>query len=416
MNDDDVRSILSRSLDEGGMRAGDGPEEAAIARRVRGVRRRRTAGTAIGAVASVALVAVIAWQAGAFDRDPAPPATPTQTSTGDPTEDPTGDEPTGEEPSTDPTGEEPDPASWSDAVFPECGDVDFALPERQSQLVVDGGPSGSLPPGAWWPTVIRNTGSTTVGGHAGILQTVVVDGDGAVVATVDPDDPVFWGAEGGVELSVAAGEEMPFAVQGTFGCDGAPLPAGSYTAYVLITVDPSGEADRDALQQAQGGPFPFTVDDGAAVPDLGLTAPEGAVEWSTGCGDAWSMPQVETGYQLELLDSIRAERPAGDDINGRSRLTTTSTLTGSLRNEVVLVADGQVVGEAPGTDALPMVFLSGGSTYDDSFVSQLMGCDGQPLPPGDYQAAVMTVLYIPVPGDMERYVVAAAEPVDLLLR
>lgn len=414
MNADDMRKLLQRSLTEGGMDDdGASPDRSAIAGRVRGARRRRAALTAAGGVASVALVAAVVWQASAIDRDPMPPATSTQTSPStDPTEDPSGsatsEEPTGT-PSDDPVT---DPADWSEAVFPECGDTGFALPERTSQLVVDGGPPDALQPGAVWRTTLRNTGTTGISGDVAILQTVVVDDAGEVVATIDPDNEVFWGAEGSVSLSIDAGAELPFIVQPTWGCDGAVLPAGEYTVYVLITVAEALGAEHATMEQAQGGPFPLVVDDGAPDSAPELEPPAGAVPFTGACGDTWAAPDVQTGYELQLLDDIRPERAADDDIDGTARLTTTSDLTGTVYHEVLVLAGGEVVSEAPGTDAAPEVYLSGGASFESGFGTQFIGCDSQPLPSGDYEVVVVTVL---MTGG-ERYAIALTEPLAVVLQ
>ncbi|HLV54721.1 MAG TPA: hypothetical protein VKY71_04010 [Actinotalea caeni] len=421
MNADDVRSVLRRSIDEGGLSDDGGPDETAIARRVRGARRRRVATVAAASVASVALVGVVVWQAGRLVDDPPSPATPTVThepseepSTApstDPSDDVT-DEPTG-----DPGG---DPDDWSDAVFPACGDAFAGLPERTSQLVVTEGPDGPTPTGGGpWLTQVRNDGATEISGDVAYAQMVVVDGEGVVVATNDPTSDWFWGAEGSLHLAIAPGDTLPFPVSPTWRCgDSQPLPSGEYEAYVLLSVGEIGVSGPDDLEQAQGGPFPLLVDDDRQPERLPVEPPPGAVEWTTACGDTWSAPEPTTGFALDLEHEIRSPRAASDDIDGAAQVTAGAPVTGVLYNDVVLVRDGQVVTPPPGSDAHVLHALSEGSRVPLGFTSSLVGCDGSTLPAGQYQAVVLTLLAIHDPGSAtgaETYVVATSDVVDLVL-
>lgn len=425
MNADDMRRLLERSLHEGDMEGAPAPDETSIAGRVRRARRRRVAGSGLAGVASIALVAAVVWQVGGFSNDPNPPATPTETTTTeDPTTDPT-DEPTStDEPTDEPTGgEETDPADWSDAVFPECGDAFAGLPERTSQLVATQGPSETLGTGGGqWLTQVENTGTTPIQADVALAQAVVVDSAGTVVATVDASDDVIWGAEGGFHLAIDPGDTLPFRVQGSYECagDAGPLGDGEYELYVMLTMGEAGSTAPDDLEQAQGGPFPLVINESVETSPVELDQPDGAVPWALECQAPWTEPAIETGFELEVLDpQIRTERATTDPIaGGRTNLTVTQQVTGTLYNDVVLIQDGQVVTPAFAGDSGSEYTLSAGSAIDLGFSSPLVGCDGSTLPPGDYQAVVVTVLHQWSAGAEDgslTSIVAATDPVDLVL-
>lgn len=437
MNADDMKGLFERSLREGGMDDDAGPDGSSIAGRVKSARRRRAAGSVMAGLASVGLVAAAVWQVGGFTNDPNPPATPTTTastdeptdSTSDPTESTSDatDEPTtdpADEPSGEPTGDaETDPGDWSDPVYPECGDTFSGLPERTSQLVVTQGPEQTLGAGAGqWLTQVQNTGSTDIGGLVAYHHAVVVDGDGVVVATIDqpgqPDQP-FWGAGGGTELAVAAGDAVPFRVTGSYACAGGLLGSGEYDMYLLLTMDQADASDPERLEQAQGGPFPLVVDESVQTPPVELSQPDGAAPWTFECGGPWSPPAPATGFEMVLETPIRSPRDASDDISGgNSRLTVTQPLAGSMYQEVVVIQDGRVMTHPWASDAASEYFLSAGSQVEIPFGSNLIGCDSVPLPPGQYQVAVVTMLHQWSAGADDGSVVtaiAATDPLDLVL-
>lgn len=436
MNADDMKRLLDRSLHEGGMDSAPGLDEAALAARVRGARRRRTAASAVAGVASLALVAAVVWQVGGFTNDPNPPATPTPTTVTDepttepsepteptegPSDEPTDDQTDTETPTSDPTDSESDPADWSDAVFPECGDT-FVLPDRTSQLVVTQGPAQPLGAGGGqWLTRVENTGSFRIEGAVAILQTVVVDGGGAIVATVDPDNDVFWGAEGGALISIAPAETLPFRVEQSYACggEGGLLPSGEYEVYVLLTISDDLSTDPEQLEQAQGGPFPLVIDENVESPPIELTMPAGAAPVDATCGASWSYPDISTGFELDVTGAqIRSPRSVTDDIDGTSRLRITSQVTGTVFNDVVVIQNGQIVSMPYAGDSLSEQFLSAGSEVELSFGSSLIDCEGSPLPPGEYQVVVVTWLQI-WPGGLDNgefAAVAATDPVDVVLQ
>ena len=422
MNADDLKRLLEGSLHEGGMANAADPDTTSIAGRVRGARRRRAAGSAVAGVATIALIAAVVWQVGGFSNEPNPPATPTQTSASDaPTTDPTS-EPSGE-PTADATGEPTgtDPGDWSDGVFPECGDTFDGLPERTSQLVVTEGPSEPLGPGGSWLSQVENTGSTWVQGDVAFYQTVVVDAEGVVVATIETGDEIFWGAEGSTHLAIAPGETLPFQVSESWTC-GTDTPeqlgSGAYEVYVLLSISEEGVADPVELEQAQGGPFPMVIGDGVEPQPTSLAPPQGAQPWDRRCGDSWTTPEPDTGFELELLDQINTRRPVTDDIDGRSRLSVTQQVSGAIYHEVVLIQDGRILSSDQNTDAVTTYVLSAGSDIEPDFGRDLLGCDGAPLASGEYQTVVITLLqqFSSESDDgVTRYVVAATDPVDLVI-
>jgi hypothetical protein len=437
MNADDMRRLLERSLREGGMDDGAGPDAPSIAARVRGSRRRRAAGSAMAGLTSVALVAAVVWQVGGFTNDPNPPATPTTTqSSEEPTDtvEPTDDttvEPPPVEPTDDPTDDATDdatgeddtePADWSDPVFPECGDTFAGLPERTSQLVVTEGPSQPLGTGAGhWLTQVENTGSTGIDGSVAYAHAVIVDSEGVVVANVGSPDEIFWGAEGGIELAVAAGDAVPFEVTGSYHCaEGGLLGAGEYEMYLLLTMDQADANDPERLEQAQGGPFPLVIDEGVQAPPVALGQPEGAVPWQYECGDAWDAPVPGTGFELTVDTPIRSPRDAADDISGgTSHLTLTQPVAGALYQEVIVIQEGRVMTYPWASDSASKYFLSAGSEVELSFGSNLIDCAGNPLPPGEYEVVVVTVLHqwsAEATDGGVAFALAVTDPVDLVLQ
>lgn len=294
----------------------------------------------------------------------------------------------------------------------------FALPDRQSQLVVEGAPEEPLAPAGAWEATIRNDGADAVVGDLAMAHMVVTDSDGVVVATVDPTVPWgFWGGEGSARLKIAGGEQLPFPVSPAFSCEEEWLPSGEYEAWVLLTVGAVGETEPSALNQAQGGPFPLVIEEDAAYDVVSLPVPDGAAAWtSPDCGDAWATPQVSTGSEIELAERIESPRTVGEKIEGPASLTTGGPMTGPLRLEALTIQDGTVVGLGGwASDALDDQYLSGGVETDLGIYSLLKDCRENPLPAGDYEIAVVAVHTRYVVGGVEEHVVAVADPVDVTL-
>ncbi|WP_420114054.1 hypothetical protein, partial [Pseudactinotalea sp.] len=148
-------------------------------------RRRRAAGV-LGGVAALALVAAACQGPPAAGGGGTTEPETTEEPTTEPTEEPTGGEGTS-------GGSDAGLPDFSDAVFPECGEAFTGLPERTSDLVVEGGPSEALPEyGGGWMATVTNNGDELVQGQIAMMQLVVVDGEGNVVAAPDPDDPIFF--------------------------------------------------------------------------------------------------------------------------------------------------------------------------------------------------------------------------------
>lgn len=374
----------------------------------------------VSLLAAATLIACVACR-GPVDPGSAvpPPAATSSSSPADPTTDPTTEpDPTPDpepNPTTDPTTapeptEEPEPTQepepseepgddviagpvvhdFSDAVFGECGEP-FALPERSSELVVETGPSGAVEPHGGWTTTIANTSDRLVQGWVAVTHVVVVDGDGRVVATPDPEDPVFFGAEGPSWIGVTAGDSVSASMQLPLGCATDDwLPAGEYEAFGVVTFShPDG-----GYEQAHGGPWPLTIG-GDGTPQQ-PTIPAGAVPVDLTCGARWQDPQPSTGFELTLLDRIRTPRPATDDIDGRAVVGVGADIDAILFTEVVLLRDGVVVGHMPGSDNVTTAMATAGTTIPDGFASDLLDCDSsmtspQHLAPGEYQVVVVAL-------------------------
>lgn len=434
MRAEDIKRVLEESLHEGGMDNAPGPDSGLLADRVRGARRRRAAASGMAGMVSIALVAAVVWQVGGFSTDPNPPATPTQTTvtdeptTGpsDPTDEPTGTPTNGESetPTDDPTetpadgptegndqvdfpiydGTLPD---FSDAVIPECGDT-FALPERTSALVVEGGPSDGLPDsGGGWDAILTNTSEEVVQGFVTFGDLVVVGGDGRVVSSIDTD---FMGAEGPSYVGIAPGESMPVPLDLSGNC--GELASGSYQAYAMVTF----VAEDGTLEQAQGGPWPIELGSGESHP--GETLPEGTVEMDLTCGATWVLPEVGTEMGLELIDPIRTPRSATDDIDGDAALRVTQPIVEALYVVVVVLKDGEVVGSLPAGDVYTSAAASPGVSVPLFFGHNLRACYGDPvkppqLPAGDYEVAVVAAA---ITESESVTVLAVVEPTALVIQ
>lgn len=303
---------------------------------------------------------------------------------------------------------------FSDAVFPECGDS-FALPQRTSGLIVEGGPSEALPEhgGGWTATVTNSTGEL-IQGQIAMMQLVIVDGEGEVVAAPDPDDSLFLGAEGPYWMGIEAGGSLEVGIPMMPSCDtGDWLLAGEYQAFATITFVGS-EGDFGDMEQAQGGPWDITV--GGGDSEVGTTVPEGAVLADLECGATWDAPDIGTGYELELIHSIRSPRSVTDDIDGSALLHTSSSVNGLTFTLVLVLKDGEIVNWTPGSDTATLAAATGGASIPLGFTSELFACGTEgspkPLPMGGYQAVVVAVT-----ADEEgTHVLAATDPVALELR
>lgn len=366
-----------------------------------GERRRRRLFTTF--LAATALAAVAACQP--------PPATPGST-------DPEPSASTQEPEPTDSTGDDggtdaglPD---FSDAVFPGCGET-FAPPERASALVVDGGPEEALPDhGGGWMASVTNNHDEPIQGQVAMAQLVVTDGDGRVVASPDPEDPVFLGAEGSYWMGIAAGDSMQTGIQMSPSCEtGDWLPAGDYQAYAAITFV-GAEGDFGDMEQAQGGPWPVTIGGGDSQPST--IAPPGSVQADLDCGATWPDPEVATGYDLALLDEIRSPRPVGEAMQGFAQLDVAGAIHGLVFTQVLVLRDGVVVNHNPGSDVATTVSATAGTRLTLDFGTEFLDCDSslsdpQPLEPGGYEAVVVAVTV----ADDGTHLLAATEPVELEL-
>lgn len=376
-------------------------------------RRRRASGVLVG-VATLALVAAACQgaPAGAGDDTTEPTVTeePTETETAEePTDEPTEDDGGGEDTGGGTDAGLPD---FSDAVFPECGDAFDGLPERTSDLVVEGGPSEALPEysGGWMATVTNN-GDELVQGQIGMMQLIVVDGDGNVVAAPDPDDQIFYGAEGPFWMGIAPGETLETGIPMTHGCEtGDWLPAGDYQAYAAITFTNS-EGDFGEMEQAQGGPWDITV--GGGESDITPIVPPGTAVANLECGQEWTNPDVSTGYELELLDEIRSPRAGSDPIEGRASLTTGGPVDALVFTTVLVLMDGEIVNWEPGSDTATTVSATAGATVPLDFGSELFSC-GSENSPEPLARGVYDVVVVAVALDGEgTHVLDATDPVTL---
>lgn len=297
----------------------------------------------------------------------------------------------------------------SDAVVPECGGT-FALPERVSELVVDGGPPGALPDqGGGWTAEVTSAADEVVQGYVTFAGLVVVDDTGAVVAAPDPGS---MGAEGSSYVGVAAGASMPLPLQVGPDCrTGDWLPTGDYEAYAAVTF----VAADGGLEQAQGGPWPVTIGGGDSEPIH--SGPEGVVGADVGCGEPWSQPQPGTDIDLELIDQIRTPRPSSDDIDGRALVRVGQQMQSVVWTEVVVLSDGVRVNRPLATDATTTVAVSPGTSVPSEFGTDLLDCSessDRPLAPGDYE--VLVGLFTGGDGEGGVDVVAVTEPVTITLR
>lgn len=411
MSDDDTRRLLQRSLAEGGMANPDPLDADRIAERVGAARRRPLLVGA--AVAVVALAAVAVWRTGVLASDPTvtqpnteasePPSegTSSSTETASAIETPTdaGEIPTGAV-----------LADVSDAVFGECGEV-FAPPDRTSELVIESGPSEPLAEtGGAWRTTVRIGSDELVQAPVAMDQLIVVDGEGRVVASPDPDSGLFFG-EGPRWMGLAAGASIETTIVVPAACEtGDWLPPGDYQAYGALTF-----VDGEDYEQAQGGPWPITIGGGAEV-EATATIPDGAVTADLECGATWTDPQPSTGFELELLDQIRTPREASDDIDGRALISVTAAIDATVFSEVVVLRDGVVVNHMPGTDDAQGVTATAGTTVPEGFDEQFFDCDvpmtdATPLQAGEYEVVVVVL----AGGDGPAAVIATTPRIPLTL-
>ncbi|WP_162458682.1 hypothetical protein [Pseudactinotalea suaedae] len=296
---------------------------------------------------------------------------------------------------------------FSDAVIPECGDI-FALPDRTSALVVEGGPSEGLPAsGGGWNATVTSSADQLVQGYVTYEDVVVVDGEGRVVGTIDTD---FMGAEGPSYVGIAPGESMPVPLNMPSSC-GEPAN-GSYQAYAMVTF----VADDGTLEQAQGGPWPIEVGSGESHP--GDNPPVGTAEMDLACGAPWDMPELGTDMSLELIDPIRTPRAATDNIDGDATLQTPQPMNEQLWTAVVVLQDGVVVSTLPGGDVYTSAAVSPGTSVPLQFISDMHSCssdptDPAPLPAGAYQVAVVAAA---ITGSETVTALAVTEATELVLR
>lgn len=417
MNADDMKGLFERSLREGGMDDDAGPDGSSIAGRVKSARRRRAAGSVVAGLASVALVAAAVWQVGGFTNDPNPPATPTTTAS---TDDPTSDAPTTDAPTDDSTdGGAESPSGivlhdFSDAVFGECGEV-FTPAARTSELVVENGPSEPVVQfGGSWVARITNNGQELVQSQVGFSKLVVVDSTGTVVATPNPDDDFFFGFEGSAWYGLAPGESIETSLEVPPSCEtGDWLAPGEYQAYGAVTF----ASEDGEYEQAQGGPWPLTVVDGTVEGGIPQTVPSGALPIDLECGAPWEALSPTTGYGLELLDQIRQERSADEPIDGRAVVNITQPIDSMVFLQPVVLQDGVVVTQIPGTDSVTKVAASAGTSVPLSFGTEFFDCTAgssgaaSTLPPGEYQVAVVALTIV----DESTQLLAVTEPVDVVL-
>lgn len=358
------------------------------------------------AVTALALAGATACQAAPADEPPGSGSTATSAA-----EEPGTDssEASGEPTQDGPTSPGATLPDFSDVAEPACGEP-FALPERVSELRVDGGPQAAMPDhGGGWTTQLVNDGDQAVSAYVAYEDVIVVDAAGAVVASPDPE---FMGAEGATWVSIAPGESAAMPLDLSAGCAGGEdLPAGEYQAYGAVTF----VADDGSREQAQGGPWPITIGGGDSQPVY--TPPSGGVEVLTGCGDAWTPPAPTTGFSLDLIDPIRDSRAASDDVAGRAVLTVTQQMQGLVFTEVVVLRDGEVVDLSLGSDVSTLAVTSPGAVVPLDFSESFRDCastsqEPTALPPGDYELVVVAAML----GEGEGMtVIAATEPVPVTL-
>ncbi|WP_420111884.1 hypothetical protein, partial [Pseudactinotalea sp.] len=265
--------------------------------------------------------------------------------------------------------------------------------------------------GGGWMATVTNNGDELVQGQIAMMQLVVVDGEGNVVAAPDPDDPIFFGAEGPFWMGVAPGETLETGIPMTHGCENSDwLPAGDYRAYATITFT-NAEGDFGDMEQAQGGPWDITV--GGGESEITPIVPPGTAVVDLECGQEWTNPDVSTGYELALLDDIRSPRAASEPIDGRASLSTGGPVDALVFTTVLVLMDGEIVNWEPGSDTATTVSATAGATIPLDVGSELLAC-GSENSPEPMAAGIYDVVVVAVALDGEGvHLLDATDPVSL---
>ncbi|GMA32568.1 hypothetical protein GCM10025875_25600 [Litorihabitans aurantiacus] len=351
------------------------------------------------ALAGVVLLGVTACAEGSGTGESAEPPTETVTETSTESSSPAIE--TSPAPSAEPA---PNGPEGSDIATPVCGEV-FALPDRPAQLtleldgdVVEAAGSDGNPSSLEADITATNAGAQPVsGGLDSVTALVVTDEDGRVVVTNANPDPA--NPESGAILALEPGDSVTFV--GTAAdyatsddCDSSTttssdparlLDPGSYQVFALRNLG----AEGTVTQQAQGGPWPIEIaadPPAPGEPPAPAPDPQGALPLAA-CGTAFDGAEPAAGITTEVAE-IRSPRAADDAITDLVHTVTTETpLDGtSLATNVVLTQDGVRVSEIPGSDNVSSVYASAGATFELTGQQILLGCDFEPLPPGEYEA------------------------------
>lgn len=309
------------------------------------------------------------------------------------TPDPTASDPTPSDPEPSPSESEPEDevppeSGWSTPITPACGDV-LTESDLDAALEFDAPPQQVSPEDSF-PVTVRNTSDSRIVAELDrydFAVPVLTDEDGTVTAmgdldpvlaeghsvlVIDPGDEI--GASGTLRWTMVCGEEPGEA-------EPAAIPEGEYQMFLLARTGPFD--DPENAEQVQGGPFAVTVDAGAEH-DVPVVVPDGAAALPE-CGQEWALPSDVPG---ELVTS------AGESLDPTDGLTLTGELTlptatsgASLYAHIVIVDDGTVIGpRPPASDNLLGWYASAGATAEVTAVTDAETCEGQPLPPGDYEA------------------------------
>lgn len=404
--DDEFRRLLHEAADAAPV--DDAALQADLAVALDRARRARTVRTVTASSIGVVLLGGVAWTAAAQPWNPPEPSptssatvTPTETPTPTPTPTPTSEPTPTSTPTPEETPEPPPAPEGSDIAYPVCGEV-FALPERVPQLSLgleDGLTEWAPPPASGQTSTlagsatITNHGSDVVVGYPDLqVYLVVVDAEGRVVASeANPETPT---AEYYSMLSLAAGDTAAMDVGLGSACPGFEgegarvLTSGAYQAYGLSNLYGDGQV---VVQQAQGGPWPFTV--AAETPPVRPEPPaqerpllEGAAFLGSECSIPFD-PRPATALSITAVN-IRSPRTVDDDI---SQLEITVTARTPIDSEsvfaaVLLTRDGVLVNHVPATDAVASVTMSAGTSLTLDAWSTLRDCEYEPLAPATYEA------------------------------
>lgn len=295
---------------------------------------------------------------------------------------------------TEPSAPDPSPAGplteWSTPLTPVCGEV-FTGEDFDSALRFDLD-HDVLSDEDSFPVSVRNTGDGPVIASVDrydIAVPVLTDSSGTVVA-MGSLEPVL--AEGYSVLALDPGDDTT--VGGTLNwvvsCEGGddpldpdPVPAGEYELFLLAST--VAEPDEGA-DQIQGGPFAITVD-----PEATHDFPDGTVEGAAdipSCGQDWPDRFDGTPGTIEL-GSGPVYRPDGLVMGGTFTLEE-AAVGASVYAQIVIIDDGVVVGPYPhASDALVGWYASPGLGAPIAGMSEPVTCTGDPLAPGDYEAALV---------------------------